>query len=87
MTLFQRRTPPDLMGRADAALGLVLSTPQTVAIALGAGLIAVIDYRILLLVIACLMLPAAVFLLTRPEHRDIAPERQAAATATADAAP
>lgn len=80
MTLLQRRTPPDLMGRADAALDLVLCTPQTVAIALGAGLLAVIDYRILLLAIACLMLAASVFLLTRPEHRDIAPERPATAT-------
>ncbi|MCC9306255.1 MFS transporter [Kitasatospora sp. RB6PN24] len=83
MTLLQRQTPPQLMGRADAALGLALSTPQTVAIALGAGLITVIDYRILLLAIAALMLAACAFLLTRPEHRDTAPRRPA----PADAAP
>ncbi|AUG75098.1 MFS transporter [Kitasatospora sp. MMS16-BH015] len=73
MTLFQRRTPAELMGRTDAALGLLLSTPQSVAVALGAALIAVTDYRLLLLLMAALMALAAVFLLTRPEHRRPAP--------------
>lgn len=66
MTLFQRRTPPHLMGRADAALGLALSTPQTVSIALGAALVAVFDHRLLLVVIAALAASAATYLLTRP---------------------
>ena len=85
MTLFQRRTPPELMGRAAAALGLVLSTPQTIAIALGAALIAVMDYRILLLVMASLAALTSAYLLTRPEHRcsaDVEP-----ANATVDIAP
>ncbi|MCX4750871.1 MFS transporter [Kitasatospora sp. NBC_01287] len=69
VTLFQRRTPAELMGRTDAALGLVLSAPQTIAIAVGAALIAVLDYRILLLAIASLAALASAYLLTRPEHR------------------
>jgi MFS family permease len=69
MTLFQRRTPPELMGRADAAFTVAYAVPQTIAIALGAGLIAVLNYRILLLVIAGLMTLAAVYLFTRPEQR------------------
>ncbi|WP_328457540.1 MFS transporter [Streptomyces sp. NBC_00386] len=85
MTLFQRRTPPELMGRTDAALNVALSIPQTIAIATGAALIAVIDYRILLLVIASLAALSSAYLLTRPEQRrgvDIEPAR-----ATADSTP
>ncbi|QMU78809.1 MFS transporter [Streptacidiphilus sp. PB12-B1b] len=81
MTLFQRRTPPELMGRTDAALNLVLSIPQTVAIATGAALIAVMDYRIVLLVIASLAALSSIYLLTRPEQRrsvDIEPARTTA---------
>jgi MFS family permease len=74
MTLFQRRTPPELMGRTDAAFTVAYTVPQTMAIALGAGLIAVLNYRILLLVIAGLMALAAGYLGTRRE------QRQAAAT-------
>ena len=40
MTLFQRRTPPELMGRTDAAFTIGYAIPQTLAIALGAGLMA-----------------------------------------------
>lgn len=69
MTLFQRRTPPELMGRTDAAFTVVYAVPQTMAIALGASLIAVLDYRILLLVIAGLMTLAAGYLGTRREQR------------------
>lgn len=73
MTLFQRRTPPELMGRTDAAFTIGYAVPQTVAIALGAGLIAVLNYRILLLVIASLMTLAAAYLATRREQRREAP--------------
>ncbi|MDH6125758.1 MFS transporter [Kitasatospora sp. GP82] len=83
MTLFQRRTPPELMGRTDAALGLVLSTPQTIAIALGAALISVVDYRILLLGVAGLVLLASGYLFTRAELRS--PDRALAASAAAPA--
>ena len=78
MTLFQRRTPPELMGRTDAALNLVLSIPQTIAIATGAALIAVMDYRTVLLGIASLAALSSAYLLTRPEQRcsaDIEPAR------------
>jgi MFS family permease len=81
MTLFQRRTPPELMGRADAAFTVVYAVPQTIAIALGAGLIAVLNYRILLLVIAGLMTLAAGYLGTRHE------QRRAAVTEVPESAP
>ena len=69
MTLFQRRTPPELMGRTDAAFTFAYAVPQTVAIAVGAGLIAVLSYRILLLVIAAVMAIAAAYLGSRREQR------------------
>lgn len=66
-TIFQRLTPPHLMGRTGAALGLVLAIPQTVAIAAGAALVTVLDYRILLLIMATTATSAATHLaLTRP---------------------
>ena len=88
MTLFQRRTPPELMGRTDAAFTVAYTVPQTMAIALGAGLIAVLNYRILLLVIAGLMALAAGYLGTRREQRRAAateiPEIPEPAAAMAD---
>ena len=72
MTLFQRRTPPELMGRTDAAFTIAYTLPQTMAIALGAGLIALLNYRILLLAIAGLMALAAGYLCTRREQRPTA---------------
>jgi MFS family permease len=69
MTLLQRRTPPELMGRADAAFTVAYAVPQTIAIALGAGLITVLGYRILLLATAALMTLAAGYLFTRREQR------------------
>ena len=69
VTLLQRRTPPELMGRVDAAFTMAYAVPQTIAIAMGAGLVAVLDYRILLLVIAGLMVLAAGYLGTRQDQR------------------
>ena len=65
MTLFQRRTPPELMGRTDAAFTFSYAVPQTVAIAAGAGLIAILSYRLILLIIAAVMTLAAAYLATR----------------------
>ncbi|MFL6161905.1 MAG: MFS transporter [Jatrophihabitantaceae bacterium] len=59
ITLLQRLTPANLMGRADAALNFLLTVPQTLAIALGAGLVVVIDYRLLLLAMALLCFAGA----------------------------
>ncbi|GAA1265306.1 MFS transporter [Kitasatospora nipponensis] len=69
VTLFQRRTPAELLGRTNAALGLALSAPQALAIALGAALVAALDYRIVLAAVAVLTALPAGYLLTRPEQR------------------
>ncbi|MEW2513793.1 hypothetical protein [Streptomyces sp. NPDC046870] len=65
MTLFQRRTPAAVMGRTDAALNVLIGASQTAAIAAGAGLIALVDYRFMLAVMAILMAASALYLTTR----------------------
>ena len=68
-TLLQRSTPGPLQGRVYSAIELLVNTPQTISIALGAALIAVADYRLLLLVEAAVVAAAGVWLLTRREQR------------------
>ena len=45
-TAIQLRTPGELQGRVYSAADTVVGTPQTVSIALGAAIVAVVDYRV-----------------------------------------
>jgi MFS family permease len=72
-TLLQRSTPGPLQGRVYSTVELLVNTPQTVSIALGAVLVAFVDYRLLLLVEAAVVAAAGAWLLTRPEQRVSAP--------------
>jgi MFS family permease len=72
-TLLQRSTPGPLQGRVFSTVELLVNTPQTVSIALGAVLVAFVDYRLLLLVEAAVVAGAGAWLLTRPEQRVTAP--------------
>lgn len=65
VTLVQRSTPGPLQGRAYAASEFALGVPQTLGIAVGAGLVALLDYRLLLLVQAVVTGTTGVYLLTR----------------------
>lgn len=47
-TAVQLRTPADLQGRVYSAADTLVSTPQTLSIALGAALVTVVDYRVLI---------------------------------------
>ena len=68
VTLRQRMTPGRLQGRVSAATNMALNGPQTVGTALGAGLIAVVDYRLLGLFMAVVVAGcAAPVLLARAE--------------------
>jgi MFS family permease len=69
ISLTQRLTPNDLQGRAYSAVDTLITTPQTMSIALGAGLIAVTGYRALLIGMAATMSIAAAYLLSRTEQR------------------
>ncbi|MEZ0094796.1 MFS transporter [Streptacidiphilus sp. EB129] len=82
MTVMQQNTPPELMGRADTALNVLISAPQAAAIGAGAALLAVVDFRLMLAGMAALMALGGGYLATRREQRAPAPE-----AATADAEP
>jgi MFS family permease len=45
-TAIQLRTPGELQGRVFSAADTIVGTPQTVSIALGAAILAVVDYRV-----------------------------------------
>jgi predicted MFS family arabinose efflux permease len=73
-TLIQRRTPHSLIGRVDAALTMAIVVPQAVSIALGAALISVISYRVLLLVMAVVFLGSTMPMLGWEEpHSEMVP--------------
>jgi uncharacterized membrane protein YfcA len=67
-TMLQLRTPLELQGRVSAAADTILSTPQVLSIALGAWLVGVVSYQILLAVMGSTVLAAAAYLLTRKEQ-------------------
>lgn len=72
-TLLQRTTPGALQGRTYSAIEVLVGTPQTISIALGAAAIAFVDYRVLLLVEAAVVAGAGAWLLTRREQAVAAP--------------
>jgi MFS family permease len=77
-TAIQVRTPQRLQGRVASAAGTIISTPQTIGIALGAGLISMLDYRALVAVMAFAVAACAVYLLTRGPEPVVAEEPAAA---------
>lgn len=62
MTLLQRRTPAAIIGRVSTAFDVVLGTPQTVSIAVGAMLVTLIDYRAIFAIMAVMCVVAAAYL-------------------------
>jgi MFS family permease len=82
ITAIQRRTPGDLLGRVSGAFQLSLSLPQVTSVGLGAILIAIVSYRVLLVVIAVVAAASVAFLVSQPETRRRVPD-VGAATATA----
>ena len=75
-TALQTRTPLVIQGRVSAAADLSLSLAQTTSIATGAALSYVVDYRVLLAVMAAVLSASAIYLLTRrepPIRAEVAP--------------
>jgi MFS family permease len=68
-TALQRRTPPAVLGRVAGAFQLALTIPQLTSIGLGAALIAVVNYRVLLVAIAVVAVIAIGYLFATPETR------------------
>ncbi|MFI6859110.1 MFS transporter [Streptomyces sp. NPDC050421] len=79
MTAVQRETPDAVLGRAAATAGTLMFAPNAVALALGAGLVALVDVRVLLpLVGAAALLPAALLLMGRRGKAPAGPRASAA---------
>lgn len=71
-TSVQLRTPARLQGRVASAADVMVSTPQTVSIALGAALVTMLDYRLLVITMAVVVALCAAYLLTRgPEPASV----------------
>jgi MFS family permease len=87
ITLTQRLTPPQLQGRVYAAAETLITTPQTISIALGAALITLTSYQTLLAAMASAIALAATYLLTRPEQRQAPRQPTSTGTATTAASP
>lgn len=64
MTAVQRETPDALLGRTTATAGTLMFAPNAVALALGAGLVALVDVRVLLPSVGAVALLTAVLLVT-----------------------
>jgi hypothetical protein len=92
VTAFQRRTPAATMGRVFGVLRLALTIPQTASLAIGAALITVVDYRVLLVAIAVAAAASSLLVIGQPEIRRRAvpgtarPDAVASDSAAADAA-
>jgi MFS family permease len=59
-TLRQRVTPAELQGRVSSATNMALNGPQTIGTALGAALIAIVDYRVLIIAMGVVIAACAV---------------------------
>ena len=73
-TLVQRRTPQRLMGRVGTALEVVLGVPQAISLAVGAALVAVLDYRVIFGLMGAVTLFGAVYLVARLGPATFRPE-------------
>jgi MFS family permease len=69
MTFMQRSTPASLQGRVSATVDVLTNTPQSLSIAAGAALLAIVGYQVLLAVVAIVSCGSGAWLITRPEHR------------------
>jgi MFS family permease len=77
ITLIQRRTRPELIGRVDAVLTFASTGPQAISIAIGAALITIVSYRLLLAAIAAMMVVACAYWLTGQRPDPASPEPKA----------
>lgn len=64
VTAVQLRTPAALQGRVSSAADVLIGVPQTVSIALGAGLVGIVDYRALIVLMAAVTVACGAYLAT-----------------------
>jgi Major Facilitator Superfamily len=80
-TAIQVRTPARLQGRVASAAETLVAGPQTFSIALGAMMISVVDYRLLVAVMSTVTALCGAYLLTRGPEPVAAEELEAEAVA------
>ncbi|MDI1462726.1 MFS transporter [Catellatospora sp. KI3] len=84
-TLLQRATPAAMMGRVAAGVDALISGPSAVAIAAGAGLVSVLDYRVLFVGTGAALLASGWSVwrsrLPGPVHREVTGDGQPAVAA------
>jgi Na+/melibiose symporter-like transporter len=64
-TALQRRSPAHVQGRVNATASMIAIVPQTFSIGLGAALVTVVDYRLLLLIMGSVTAACGLYLITR----------------------
>jgi MFS family permease len=72
LTLIQRRTPAPLMGRVSTAVEVVMSVPSAISLAVGSLLVAVLDWRVIFLVIGVVVTLGGAWIAVRLRH-DLGP--------------
>lgn len=63
-TLMQRVTPGELMGRTSSAADALISGPQALSLGVGAILVGLVDYRVLLTIMSVVIAAAALWVLS-----------------------
>lgn len=81
MTLVQRRSPREIMGRVSGAVEVVLSGPQALSLAGGAVLVSLLDYRTIYWIIAAAITVGALAIAVPLRGRIVADWRAARAVA------
>jgi MFS family permease len=76
VTLIQRNSAPEMVGRVFSVILLASTGPQALSIAVGAGLIAVVPYQVLLAAIAAMMVVCTVYWLRGQRDEPVQPEPQ-----------
>jgi MFS family permease len=66
-TALQLRTPLAIQARVSAAAGVAIGVPQTISIAVGAGLTTLVDYRVLIAVVFAVTALCGLWLSSRRE--------------------
>jgi Major Facilitator Superfamily. len=74
MTMLQRRTPHELMGRASAAVETIMGAPQAISLAVGALLVTLLDYHVIFAIMAAFTGAAVVYLLVSLRGRLFRPD-------------
>ncbi len=83
MTLMQRLTPHEILGRASSAMDAMLSGPQALSIGLGAVLVGLVSFKTLFAIMAVVVGLSALYLFAA---RGLSPRRPAGDEAIGDAA-